>query len=234
MKINTAIILAGGLGTRLLSVVADRPKSMALINDRPFMEYLLDFLLESGIENFIFSVGHKSNFITNYFGKLYKNCPIEYAFEAEPLGTGGAILNAMQHTDDEHVLVTNGDSIYKTDIKAMVKLHFDRDSQLTLSLKPMKNYDRYGSIIMDENQRITKFEEKQAKESGNINGGVYIFHVPTLKKHHEIKRFSIERDYFESKVKEVRIYGMVNDAYFLDIGIPNDFEKAQDEFKNIN
>ena len=229
--VKEAIILAGGLGTRLRSVVNDRPKSMAEVNGKPFMEYLLDFLIDHDIERFIFSVGHKSNFITNYFGSSYRGRQVVYAYEDEPLGTGGAILNAVSLAHHDNVLITNGDSLFRVDVKAEIVAHLEAKNDVTLALKPMKNFERYGSIIMDENNRITDFREKMKIAEGIINGGVYIFNIPAFLDCNFEGKFSIERDYFEAHVKTRKMGGYVADDYFLDIGIPSDFEKAQDEFK---
>jgi len=232
--INEAIILAGGLGTRLRSVVHDRPKSMALINDRPFMEYLLDFLIEGGIDRFIFSVGHKSNFISEYFGSSYKGRHVIYAHEDSPLGTGGAILNAMQHAHGDHVVVTNGDSLFRLDLKAEIETHVKENNDLTLGLKPMKNFERYGSIILNEDNRITQFKEKMPVKEGLINGGVYVFNKKAFRDCGFEGKFSVERDYFEAYVEKRKMGAIISDAYFLDIGIPSDFEKAQNEFKQFS
>ena len=232
-----AIILAGGLGTRLRSVVQNLPKAMAAIRSRPFLEYQLDLLIENGITRFIFSVGYKSESISQHFSNTYKNCEIVYALEETRLGTGGAIKLAMQHVEGEHVVVVNGDSMFKTAVQEQYKVHLDSNADATLALKPMENFERYGTVELADNGRITKFLEKQPVEKGLINGGLYIFKVDAFRKLDFPEKFSIEKEYFEAKVNQLNLYGFITQGYFLDIGIPKDFKKAQTEmvdFFNID
>lgn len=224
-----AIILAGGLGTRLRSVVHEAPKSMALIQSRPFLEYQLDRLIANGITRFVFSVGYKSDHIRRHFGNSYRGCEVVYAVEETQLGTGGAIKNALPYTTGEHVWVANGDSVFFTDIQAQYRLHLDRGADATLALKPMKNFDRYGTLELGENGRIQRFLEKQPTAEGLINGGVYLFNATTFRALDLPEKFSIEKDVFEAKVNELKFYGFVSDGYFLDIGIPEDYRRAQYE-----
>lgn len=232
-----AIVLAGGLGTRLRSVVQDLPKAMAAIQSRPFLEYQLDLLIENGITRFIFSVGYKSESIRQHFSNSYKNCEIVYALEKTRLGTGGAIKLAMQQVEGAHVVVVNGDSMFKTAVQEQYKVHLDSDADATLALKPMENFERYGTVELADNGRITTFLEKQSIDKGLINGGLYIFKVDAFQKLDFPEKFSIEKDYFEAKVKELNLFGFITEGYFLDIGIPKDFKKAQTEmvdFFNID
>ena len=232
-----AIILAGGLGTRLRSVVQDLPKAMAAIRSRPFLEYQLDLLIENGITRFIFSVGYKSESIRQHFSSSYKNCEIVYALEKTRLGTGGAIKLAMQQVKGDHVVVVNGDSMFKTAVQEQYKVHLASNADATLALKPMENFERYGTVELATDGRITKFLEKQPIEKGLINGGLYIFNVAAFHKLDFPEKFSIEKDYFEAKVKELKLFGFITEGYFLDIGIPKDFKKAQTEmvdFFNID
>lgn len=224
-----AIILAGGLGTRLRSEVADIPKSMALIQSKPFMVYCLDQLLSSGTTKVIFSVGYKSEHIQNYFGDNYRGCRIVYAKEETLLGTGGAIKNAMQFVDGDNVIVVNGDSMFLTDLHKQLELHQSSNADVTLALKPMKNFERYGSILLSDEGRIFQFLEKQAIKEGLINTGTYIFNVKSFTSISFPEKFSIERDFFEAKVDQFVMMGHVSNGYFLDIGIPSDFRKAQTE-----
>ncbi|MEO0341578.1 MAG: nucleotidyltransferase family protein [Bacteroidota bacterium] len=232
--IKEAIVLAGGLGTRLRSVVSEQPKSMAPINGRPFLEYQLDGLLAQGIERIIFSVGYKSDYIINHFKDGYKGAEVVFALERAPLGTGGAIKNAMQAVQSEHVLVVNGDSLFLVDIQAEYQLFLAKEAHLVLALKPMQDFERYGSVLLDEDDRINAFLEKRPVVEGLINGGVYIFDKTHFDQHTFPQKFSIERDYFEAMVAQEKMYGFISDQYFLDIGIPEDFAKAQVEFGRLN
>lgn len=233
MKLREAIILAGGFGTRLQSVVSDKPKAMAPINGRPFLEYLLDHLINNGIDKFIFSVGYKSEFIIDYFGDSYKNCTINYVLEESPLGTGGAIKFAMNKTHEDHVLVVNGDSLFLANIQEQYQQFINNKAVVSLALKPMLQFDRYGTVLLGKENQILKFEEKKRVENGLINGGVYIFNTKKFLKLPFEQKFSIENDFFQNYVNQFHFVGFKSDAYFLDIGIPTDFATAQEEFKNI-
>lgn len=224
-----AIILAGGLGTRLRSLVAEAPKSMALIQGRPFLEYQLDRFIAQGITRFIFSVGYKSDHIQTHFGHRYRGCEIAYAVEETQLGTGGAIKNAMPYVRGEHVLVANGDSIFLVDVQAQYRLHISRNADATLALKPMKNFERYGTLDLDADGRIRHFYEKRPTAEGLINGGIYLFHTENFRARQMPEKFSIEKDFFEAKVNDLNLYGYVSDGYFLDIGIPEDYRRSQYE-----
>lgn len=230
MNLTEAIILAGGMGTRLKSIVKEVPKPMAPINGRPFLEYLLDHLIKNGIERVIFSVGFKSEIIVDHFGDRYQNCELVYVYEKEPLGTGGAIKEAIKFVNGEHVLVTNGDSLFITDIQGQFVFHQNREADVTLALKSMMDFDRYGTVIADNDSRIHNFREKESVSRGLINGGVYIFDVATFTTIDFPQKFSLENNYFQTHAKESKFYGYQSDGYFLDIGIPEDFTKAQEEF----
>ncbi len=228
-----AIILAGGLGTRLRSVVHDIPKSMADINGRPFLEYQVDGLITQGIEELILSVGYKSEVIMDHFGDLYKHTPIRYVMEEEPLGTGGAIMKSLDTVNDDTIYVFNGDSIFIVSLKEMMDQHLKSASDATLALKPMKDFFRYGQVIIDKESKVVDFLEKQPCSEGLINGGIYLINVPKLKSIPFPEKFSIERDYFEKHLNKHHINGHLSDGYFLDIGIPTDYEKAQKEFPSL-
>jgi D-glycero-alpha-D-manno-heptose 1-phosphate guanylyltransferase len=224
-----AIILAGGLGTRLRSELSEIPKSMALIGSRPFLEYQMDHLLANGISRFILSVGYKSEHIRNHFSDQYKNCEITYAIEETLLGTGGAIKNAMQFVAGDHVVIANGDSLFFSDLQAQNRIHLANEADVTLALKPMQKFDRYGTILIDGNGKISSFSEKQFTGEGLINGGLYIFNVSSFRCLDLPDMFSIEKDFFKTKANQLNFFGVISKGYFLDIGIPEDFKRAQYE-----
>lgn len=228
-----AIILAGGFGTRLKSVVADRPKALAPINGRPFLEYLLNHLIGGGIESFVFSVGYRAQMIEEHFGDCYRDRPIQYALETEPLGTGGGIANALPYTEGESVLVVNGDSLFVTDLALQRSLHQRTAALATLALRPMKNFSRYGRVETDDEGRITAFREKEEVAAGLINGGVYLLRRDCFDVAGLSGKFSLENDFFGAKVGELPLYGLADGGYFLDIGIPTDFAKAQEDFPGL-
>lgn len=224
-----AVILAGGLGTRLKDVSNHTPKSMAMIKGRPFLEYQMDVLIGQGVKSFILSIGYKSEQIQDHFKDSYKNCSIAYAVEKELLGTGGAIKNAFRFATEENVVVANGDSLVVSDLQKQFQFHINKKANVTLALKRMKNFERYGTVKFDDDFRINEFVEKQPISEGTINAGLYIFNVKSFSENDWPKKFSIERDYFEACVKTANMYGFLMNGYFLDIGIPADFKKAQTE-----
>jgi D-glycero-alpha-D-manno-heptose 1-phosphate guanylyltransferase len=224
-----AIILAGGLGTRLRSVVPDLPKCMAPINGYPFISYLIDHLIKEGITYFIFALGYKSEaFISLIEEKLPIN-NFTVVIEDEPLGTGGAIKLACKKAKDENVIALNGDSLFKVDLSALMNFHLTNKANCTLALKPMKNFDRYGSVEVDTSNKIKSFKEKKFVEYGNINGGVYVINIPSFIKMSLVSKFSMEQDYLEKYTKEGNFNGFIQDNYFIDIGIPEDYARAQIE-----
>ena len=232
--IREAIILAGGLGTRLRSAVPDLPKCMAPVAGKPFLEHLLTYYIAQGIESFIFSLGYKheviEQFVKAYFGN--DNRSYSFSIEEEPLGTGGAIKKAIELTQTEDVLVMNGDTFFKVDIAELSLFHQQHDSDCTLSLKPMKESDRYGVVETDHTNRILSFKEKNYYENSLINGGVYALNVSSFISINLPEKFSFEKDYLEQYYLELNFYGIEQDQYLIDIGIPSDFEKANIDLAN--
>lgn len=224
-----AIILAGGLGTRLRSAVPDLPKCMAPINGVPFISYLIDNLLNEGVTNFIFSLGYKSELFISF---LEEKLPLKnylIVIEDEPLGTGGAIKLACKKAKDENVIALNGDSLFKVNLKELMHFHLEKKSRCTLALKPMQDFERYGSVEIDAVQKINSFKEKQFITKGCINGGVYAIEVASFLQKSLEDKFSMEQDYLEKFSGEGNFYGFVQEGYFIDIGIPEDFVRAQIE-----
>lgn len=228
-KIEEVIILAGGLGTRLRSALPDLPKCMAPVNGKPFIAYVIDFLQQQGIKKFVLSLGYKSEIITTYLDNVYQSVDFEYCIEEEPLGTGGAIKLACSKTATNNVLVTNGDTLFKIALGKLSDFHLLHQADCTLSLKPMNHFDRYGVVELTKNERITSFREKQFYESGLINGGMYALNTQTFMKENFPVKFSFEKEYLESLFHQRNMYGIVQDDYFIDIGIPEDYNRAQKE-----
>ncbi|MBL7111374.1 MAG: nucleotidyltransferase family protein [Bacteroidales bacterium] len=230
-----AIILAGGFGTRLQKVVHDLPKSMAKINGRPFLEYLLDFLKAGGVTHVVISVGYKREVIMDYFGTMYRNLRIDYAVEEEPMGTGGGIRLALWKIDGLRAFTMNGDSLFRVDLDRMMEVHLGKRADITIALRELRETGRYGRVTMNRNRRIVGFsEKKQNAGKGYINGGLYIIEKTFLMEPEFRGRFSIEKDCFEQHYATSRMYGFPSGGYFLDIGIPETFKQAQDEFKRFN
>lgn len=229
MVISEAIILAGGLGTRLRSAVPDLPKCMAPVNNKPFLKYVIDHLLTQGITKFIFSLGYKHEAIEEYIVTEFPSLMFKISLEDEPLGTGGAVKLACSIAKEKSVLILNGDTLFKIDINKIAGFHSLSGANCTLSLKPMKNFDRYGVVEINEDLEITSFKEKQHYEKGLINGGVYALHTNKFLNESLPDKFSFEKDYLEALYTERRMFGVEQDEYFIDIGIPEDYERAQNE-----
>lgn len=227
--ITEAIILAGGLGTRLRSVVADLPKCMAPVNGKPFMAYVIDHLQQQGIEKFILSVGYKHEAIVEFINAQYSTMNVQFSIEEEPLGTGGAIKLSCGLATEENIIVTNGDTLYKINLHQLSSFHQQQNAECTLSLKPMKNFDRYGVVELNNDSSIASFKEKQFYSEGLINGGMYAINKNKFVQEELPQKFSFEKDYLETLYNKRKMYGIVQDEYFIDIGIPEDYERAKAE-----
>lgn len=224
-----AIILAGGFGTRLQSIIKDVPKPMVDIKGVPFLACLLDYLLTQNVNKVILSVGYKYEIIINYFGTKYKDINIEYSVENIPLGTGGALKKSLKHIKGNNALVLNGDTFFSIDIKRMINFHFTNNAVLTIAVKPMQKIDRYGTVISKEN-RVIDFKEKSFKPFGYINGGVYIMNTNILESFNgEKDNFSFEVDFLYTNIYTTKICAFLCNDYFIDIGIPEDYKRAQEE-----
>lgn len=222
------IILGGGFGTRLRPVVSNVPKPMAPINNKPFLRYILENLNRQNIRKVIFSVGYKYEVIKEYFKDKYKEIDIVYSIEDEPLGTGGAIKKAFEITNSEDVLILNGDTFFDIELRQLLKHHSKTKADITIALKHMKDFDRYGTVILS-NDKIVSFQEKKYKNHGKINGGVYVVNKNIFNKIEMPKKFSFENDFMIKYINYLKLYGFISDAYFIDIGIPKDYERAQIE-----
>jgi D-glycero-alpha-D-manno-heptose 1-phosphate guanylyltransferase len=235
MVVQEAIILAGGLGTRLKDTIGDIPKAMALVNGKPFLEYVFDYLYDQMIDHVVLSVGYKHELIKNYFRTKYKSIDIHYATETEPLGTGGAITNALKYISGMKTLVFNGDTLFRINLDRLFEFHFSKSSEFSVVLRLLNDVSRYGAVERNENHRIINFVEKGEKRGeGMINGGVYLINKKFFEKHPFPEKFSIEKDCLEKFYHEIPFYGLVCRQYFIDIGVPEDYLKAQDEFKRFN
>jgi len=231
--VDTAIILAGGFGTRLKHVVSDVPKPMAPINGVPFLQILLDTLRTKGIKRVLLATGYKHEIITTHFGAVYKGMDLIYSVENEPLGTGGAIANAFEllEPSDNNTLVLNGDSYFDLDIKSMEKRHIKTNSDISIALKKMTNFNRYGVVEIEETGRISKFKEKQHTKIGLINTGCYLVKYSCKNLLAQIKKpFSFEEKILENSNLSIILAGFEQQGYFIDIGIPEDYKKAASYF----
>ena len=231
--IKEAIVLAGGKGTRLQSVVSDVPKPMAAVNGKPFLAYLLEDLSKQGLETVILAVGYKREVIMDYFGDSYEGMNIKYSVEEEALGTGGAIRLACEMCEHNRVAAINGDTFFRVDLQQLSAFHTAHGAQLSIALKKMKDFDRYGTVNLDEEDKIIGFEEKTYKVEGLINGGIYVFDKALLTEADFPEKFSFEKDILESKYLDWPFYGLAFDTYFIDIGIPKDYEQSQHDLATL-
>jgi D-glycero-alpha-D-manno-heptose 1-phosphate guanylyltransferase len=226
-----AVILAGGMGTRLQSVVSDVPKCMAPVAGKPFLYYLLATLEKAGFDHIILSLGYKHEIIEEWLDTLSFSMRISFVIEKEPLGTGGAVKYVLPQAEEANVFILNGDTFFGVDYTGMLELHQQTNAMATLALKRMEKFNRYGVVEVDEtSHRILRFLEKQDCESGLINGGTYLIkrEAPDIFP----AKFSLEKDFFEAKVSDGILAGFLSDGYFIDIGIPDDYSRAQKDFKD--
>jgi len=227
------IVLAGGLGTRLRSSIGDYPKCMAPVNDRPFLYYIFDYLERQHCSSVILSLGYRHEVVTDWLATQQPSFQVKYVIEDTPLGTGGGIQLAMKEAVNENVTVLNGDTFFDVPLQELCSFHTAHNSATTLALKEMQNFDRYGIVHTGVNDCITSFEEKKAREAGLINGGVYAINKQSFFNKHLPEKFSFEKDYLEAFVHEQQFFGYKSNAYFIDIGIPEDYAKTQEDFKSL-
>jgi len=227
------IILAGGFGTRLQPVVKDVPKCMAEVAGKPFLSYIFHYLQKEDFSHIVLSLGYKSEIIIEWLEYNKFGFDISYVIEDKPLGTGGAIKYAMSKCRTESVVVMNGDTYFSIDMSKFVAFNIDKKVDITIALKPMSDFDRYGSVELGQNERIIKFNEKKICKSGLINGGTYLINKRIFDNFNFPEVFSFERDLLENKSLDLTLFGYIEDSYFIDIGIPEDFEKANVDFLTI-
>ncbi|NUM36576.1 MAG: glucose-6-phosphate isomerase [Candidatus Brocadiae bacterium] len=227
--IKEAIVLAGGMGTRLKSVIADIPKPMAEIQGKPFLAYLMQYLIQQGIERVVLSVGYKHEVIQNYFQANPMPLEILYSVEEKPLGTGGAIQKALSCLAGKEAFVMNGDTFFGISLEYLAKKHRESHSQLSLALKEMKSFDRYGVVTIEKDCRVKGFEEKKWRDKGLINAGIYILSKEIFSDFREKEKFSFEQDFLPVQMPKIIVSGFACEGYFIDIGIPEDYSKAQQE-----
>lgn len=224
-----AIILAGGFGKRLQSVVSALPKPMAPIGGKPFLAYLLDYLQLQGVTRVILSVHHLHETIQSYFANAYRSIDIVYAIEDQPLGTGGAIVHALKMlATKQPVWVLNGDSFIKLDYRAMYQQHQTQHAKLTIALRPVKDCLAYGKVSHRQHD-IISFQEKSQKGPGLINAGVYLLQANLFENFSLPSAFSFETDFLQAQVQTIQPKAYFAEDYFIDIGIPEAYARAERE-----
>ena len=232
--VTTAIILAGGLGTRLKKVVQDLPKPMALIRGRPFLEYQMDFWISQGVTKFILSVGYLKQTIIDHFGDNYLTASIDYIVEDEPQGTGGALLLASQGLKETFLLL-NGDTFFEVDLNNFIAFHKKQQSELTLSLFKSNQLERYMGVDLEDNGEILSLQSGGNELTLLANGGVYLVNPSALKRlnYKPYTKSSLENDLLPKFISlGGGLYGLESSGKFIDIGVPEDYYRAQKILKD--
>ena len=219
---DTAIILAGGLGTRLRSVVSDRPKVLATVNGRPFLAYLLHRCVTLGIQRVVLATGYMAEAIETAFGNRFESLELVYSVESEPLGTGGALRKAAAHVQTPTVLAMNGDSYCTADLAAFAAWY---QQGAALMLVQSDDAARYGSVQVDSTTRVKRFSEK-VMARGWINSGIYILPTALLSGIPADQPVSLEREVFPQWVEKGNVYGYQSTGQLLDIGTPSAYAQA--------
>lgn len=227
-----AVILAGGLGTRLRSVVTDVPKPMAPINGKPFLHHLMHYWIGQGIERFVLSIGYKASIISDYFKDRFEGAEVAYAVENEPLGTGGGLCLSVEFLKPaKQFVILNGDTFFEVDLKSLESFHSARQADLTLSLYSVPANARYGGVVVNEAGRLSSFEPTAQAKTGNvlINGGVYLAERALFDEYagRPSAPLSLESGLFAKMLSsERKLFGLESRGRFIDIGIPEDYERA--------
>ena len=228
------VVLAGGMGTRLRKVVIDRPKVIAEINGRPFLYYILDQMIEVGINKAIISTGYMADTVEETVGVLYKSLHVDYSKEKTPLGTGGALKLAGQTIDTEYCLVINGDSYTEFDLISLFMAHKQKNANITILVKAVDDSTRFGTIQMNKQNEIIKFMEKgSGKRPGLINAGVYMVNTSIIQKISKKVPCSLEYDFFPKMVGR-GICGYETKGKFIDIGTPESYSEAEIIFRQLS
>ena len=227
---TTAIILAGGLGTRLRTVVPDLPKPMAPINGRPFLEHQLDYWIAQGVTRFVLSVGYRHDMIVSHFGNAYRGASLDYAVEQSPLGTGGGLLMAMERLDgDAAFLLLNGDTYFEVDLVALHDFHASKQADWTFALFRTTESGRYMGMNMSACGRVLSLSSDSGEQNRLANGGVYLVKPQSVREcqWHAGDNVSLENDILRAAIESGRrLFGLECGGNFIDIGVPDDYARA--------
>lgn len=226
-----AIILAGGLGTRLREAVTDVPKCLARVQGKPFLHYLISLLQHNGVTRFVFSVGYLAHQVIEFLQARLEEADYRVVFEEEPLGTGGAVMKSLAACQAEAVWVVNGDTYFDAPWQPVVNDFSRYEPLCTLLLKEMQDFDRYGSVQLNQDGFIAGFFEKKWCSQGYINSGTYLFNRSRMLSLGQQlpEKFSLENELLVPQAPSNQLRGCVCDGYFIDIGIPEDYFRANEE-----
>jgi D-glycero-alpha-D-manno-heptose 1-phosphate guanylyltransferase len=220
-----AIVLAGGLGTRLRGIVSDRPKAMALVAGKPFLEIMLQSLARKGFSRVVLSLGYMAEAITTHFGAEFAGLDLVHAIEPYPLGTGGAAKLAMTRVLGDHAYIFNGDTYLDLEVAAVEK-QWQRNRLPLIVTRHVADTTRYGRVLV-QGDRVTGFLEKGKSGPGLINAGAYVFAPHHLDDYGCGSPFSLETDFLGTAVTSQEVGSFITHGIFIDIGIPHDYSLAQ-------
>ena len=226
-----AIVLAGGFGTRLRQVVPDLPKPMAPVAGRPFLEILLDTLTQKGFTRVVLSLGFMSEKIIAHFGDCYAGMDMFYEVEQQPLGTGGAVRAALTRCKSDHVFVFNGDTYLDLEVDELESL-WRSWRHPVIVVREVPDTERFGRVEMIDG-RITAFREKGMSGAGLINAGCYVLPKDALDAFSLDYNFSLETEYFAKELHRIHFEGFVTRGHFIDIGVLEDYARAQIELAGL-
>ena len=226
-----AVVLAGGFGTRLRNVVSDVPKVLAPVGDIPFLDIILIDLNRKGIRRVVLAVSYLKEQIIQHVETNDFGLKIDFSIEEEPLGTGGAIKQACSFCRSENIFVVNGDTFFDVNLPGMMKFSLSHKADITVAAKQMFNFNRYGTLVID-NDFIVDMKEKLPCSEGYINGGIYCLRRDFISSIPQ-ERFSFERDILEKSYANKNVCAFISEGYFIDIGVPEDYERAQLELVKI-
>lgn len=223
----TAVILAGGLGTRLREAVADRPKVLAEVNGRPFVTYLLDQLADAGVRRVVLCTGYMADLVDEALGTEYRGMELLYSREEAPLGTGGALRLALPLVASDPLLAMNGDSCCRADLSRLLDAHLAGGAAASLVLARVEDVGRYGAVAVSPAGVITEFAEKGCRQgAGLINAGIYLIQRRVIEAITAGRAVSLEREIFPALAERHQLRGVVTPGSFIDIGIPSDYAAA--------
>ena len=224
-----AIVLAGGLGTRLRGVVDDVPKPMAPVHGRPFLALILDRLAADGFATAIFAVGYRHEAIRAHFGGSYRGLALRYSVESEPLGTGGAIRLACEQASARDLFVLNGDTYLELDFRAMLAAHAGAAAELSMAIHHVPDVARYGALDID-GAIVRGLREKGCAGPGWINAGAYVMSPALRARFPDQQAFSFESDLLAPEMESIRPRAFRASGLFIDIGVPEDYARARELF----
>ncbi|MFQ6610786.1 MAG: sugar phosphate nucleotidyltransferase [Fidelibacterota bacterium] len=225
----TPVILAGGFGTRLRSVISDRPKVLAPVKGKPFLSILLDQLIGFGFDRVILCIGYRAEQIIQSFGMQYKSLSIDYSIESKPLGTGGAILPAIKHVKTKYLLISNGDSFVPFNLFSFYSFLRDKSAEGAIIVSYRDSSYSLGHVQIGKNRKIIRFAEKKEIGNGWVNTGVYLISADWFTGYKSGKYYSIEHDFFPTWTRKSFFAHPISSS-FIDIGTPGSYRSSETFF----